>query len=58
MILSDNVNNREVVAEAVEAGGVVAFLTDTFYGLGVDPFNTQAIQRVIDLKGREKKPIL
>ncbi len=58
MILSDNLNNREVVAEAVEAGGVVAFLTDTFYGLGVDPLNSRAVRRVIDLKGRENKPIL
>lgn len=40
-------------------GGVIAFRTDTFYGLGADPFNTAAVARIRELKGREDdKPIL
>jgi L-threonylcarbamoyladenylate synthase len=40
-------------------GGVIAFPTDTFYGLGVDPFNREAVDRVFEIKGREKnKPLL
>lgn len=40
-------------------GGVIAFRTDTFYGLGADPFNAAAVARIRDLKGREDdKPIL
>jgi L-threonylcarbamoyladenylate synthase len=58
VILPDNEPNRKRVAETIAAGGVIAFRTDTFYGLGVDPFNTQAVKRVLDLKGREEKPIL
>jgi L-threonylcarbamoyladenylate synthase len=45
----------EAVAEAVEvlrAGGVVAFPTDTVYGLAVDPRNADAIERLFALKGR------
>lgn len=46
-------------AEVIAGGGVVAFRTDTFYGLGVDPFNAAAVARLRELKGREdNKPIL
>jgi L-threonylcarbamoyladenylate synthase len=55
-------NTKEVRDEAVRVisnGGVIAFRTDTFYGLGADPFNRDAIIRVRELKGREDdKPIL
>jgi L-threonylcarbamoyladenylate synthase len=38
---------------------VIAFRTDTFYGLGADPFNVVAVARICALKGREdNKPIL
>jgi L-threonylcarbamoyladenylate synthase len=46
-------------SEVISKGGVIAFRTDTFYGLGVDPFNAAAVARLIELKGREDdKPIL
>lgn len=39
-------------------GGVIAYPTETFYGLGVDPFNEKAVDRLFSLKGREKgKPV-
>lgn len=45
--------------EAISRGGVIAFRTDTFYGLGADPFNAAAVARIRELKGREDdKPIL
>jgi len=47
------------IAETVARGGVIAFRTDTFYGLGANPFNVTAVQRIKELKGREeRKPIL
>jgi L-threonylcarbamoyladenylate synthase len=49
---------RERAAEAVGAGRVIAFRTDTFYGLGADPFNSGALHTINELKGREGKPIL
>ena len=46
-------------AEVIARGGIIAFRTDTFYGLGADPFNRSALQRIKQLKGREAtKPIL
>ncbi|MEG3637929.1 L-threonylcarbamoyladenylate synthase [Magnetococcus sp. PR-3] len=34
------------------AGGVIAYPTETLYGLGVDPFNAEALRALITLKGR------
>lgn len=34
-------------------GKIVAFPTETFYGLAVDPFNEQALEALFRLKGRE-----
>ena len=46
-------------AKVISEGGVIAFRTDTFYGLGADPFNVSAVAKVRALKGREEnKPIL
>lgn len=59
MIVADGIEARARAARAVAAGGVVAFRTDTFYGLGADPFNRRALLKIDSLKGREgKKPIL
>lgn len=45
--------------EVVKAGGVVAYPTESFYGLGADPFNPNAVTRVFQIKGRDtNKPIL
>jgi tRNA threonylcarbamoyl adenosine modification protein (Sua5/YciO/YrdC/YwlC family) len=48
------------VARAVsilEAGGIVAYPTDTYFGLGCDLFQKKAIERLARLKRRsEKKP--
>jgi L-threonylcarbamoyladenylate synthase len=36
----------------LRAGGIVAFPTDTFYGLAVDPQSRSAVRALFDLKGR------
>ncbi len=59
MIFEYSKQSIERAAEVIAKGGVIAFRTDTFYGLGADPFNRGALQRVKELKGREdSKPIL
>lgn len=40
------------VVEVLQAGGVVAYPTDTFYGLGVDPGNASAVEALFLAKGR------
>lgn len=43
----------------LQRGGLVAIPTETFYGLGVNPFDTRALDRLRAVKGREDaKPIL
>ena len=39
----------------LRAGGVIAFPTDTLYGLGADAFNVEAIERVFTAKGRDRE---
>ncbi|MDX6692713.1 MAG: L-threonylcarbamoyladenylate synthase [Blastocatellia bacterium] len=52
-------SQRERAASLIAGGGLVAFRTDTFYGLGADPFNPAALRRLKSLKGRDEgKPIL
>jgi L-threonylcarbamoyladenylate synthase len=47
------------VDRIVRAGGIVAVPTETFYGLGANPFDERAVDRLICLKGRaDGKPIL
>jgi L-threonylcarbamoyladenylate synthase len=58
--VKDSDETRARAARIVTAGGVIAFRTDTFYGLGADPFNREAISRINSLKGRDGvgKPVL
>jgi L-threonylcarbamoyladenylate synthase len=39
-------------AAIVISGGVIAYPTETFYGLGTDATNEKAIRRIFDIKGR------
>ncbi len=47
-------------ARIVYGGGIIAFPTDTFYGLGACPFDARAVQRIVELKERSRRvaPIL
>lgn len=36
----------------LRAGGIVAYPTEAVYGLGCDPFNEQAVLRLLSIKGR------
>jgi L-threonylcarbamoyladenylate synthase len=59
MIVADSQQTREDAARVIADGGIIAFRTDTFYGLGADPLNHKAITAIRVLKGREEgKPIL
>lgn len=39
-------------AEVLRRGGLVAFPTETVYGLGADAFNAAAVERIFSAKGR------
>jgi tRNA threonylcarbamoyl adenosine modification protein (Sua5/YciO/YrdC/YwlC family) len=62
MILEINPDNPEPrkirrAVDALEAGEVIAYPTDTVYGLGCDLFNKKAVERLYQIKGthREQK---
>ena len=59
MIVPETTETLEHAAKLIANGGLIAFRTDTFYGLGADPLNREAVTRIKTLKGREdNKPIL
>ena len=43
------------VRAVVQAGGVIAYPTESVYGLGCDPLNRQAVERLLRLKQRSLK---
>src|SRR6266550_4624512 len=59
MIRNDSETTRAEAARIISNGGLIAFRTDTFYGLGADPLNAAAVAKIRELKRREDaKPIL
>ena len=59
-ISADN-SEEKILARAVEiltSGGIIAYPTETFYGLGADATNEKAIKKVFAAKGRDfKNPV-
>ncbi len=52
---SDNKHKQieyEYAAEILKEGGIVAFPTETVYGLGADIFNSDAVKKIFYAKGR------
>ena len=46
-------------AEVIRSGGLVAFPTETVYGLGADALSTEAVRRIFEAKGRPlRDPII
>lgn len=44
--------------DALEDGGVIAYPTDTVYGLGCDVMNKKAVDRLYEIKGMERSQML
>lgn len=45
-------NDLAAAVKCLEAGGIIAYPTEGVFGLGCDPFDVEAVQRIIVLKGR------
>ena len=50
----DNPNNRSVASILLREGGVIAFPTDTVYGLGASAFNHAAVSMIFVIKNRSR----
>jgi len=46
------VNDLQQAVARLQAGGVIAYPTETVYGLGCDPVNESAVLRILELKQR------
>ncbi|UCC33206.1 MAG: threonylcarbamoyl-AMP synthase [Candidatus Bathyarchaeota archaeon] len=49
--------NIRVASRIVKNGGLVVYPTDTVYGLGCNPLDANAVNRVFAAKGGRKKPL-
>lgn len=56
-VLKATKNNILVAAQIVKRGGLAVYPTETVYGLGCDPFNVEAVKRILDVKGERNKPL-
>lgn len=52
MILKANQENIAKAAEEIKRGNIVAFPTETVYGLGADGFNSIAVSKIFEAKNR------
>tara|TARA_B110000014_G_scaffold260879_1_gene251509 strand:- start:945 stop:1544 length:600 start_codon:yes stop_codon:yes gene_type:complete len=52
-IISCDDHEKNCIIDAYENGKIIAFPTDTVYGVGCDPFNKESISRIYNLKKRE-----
>lgn len=53
----DNPQQRLIdqVGQILRRGGIIAYPTDTYYGIGCDIMNKKAIERIYQLRQRDKK---
>jgi L-threonylcarbamoyladenylate synthase len=54
LILGITEQDMQKAAAILKEGGLVAFPTETVYGLGADAFNTRALAQVFEAKGRPR----
>lgn len=56
-INADNPQQRLIdqAVQCMKQGGVIAYPTDTMYGIGCDIYNQKAVKRIFQIKNRDKK---
>ena len=51
--------NKEQIKEVLENDGVIAYVTDTVWGLGCLPTSEKAVKKIYEIKKREaQKPLI
>jgi len=56
-VLKATAENILAASETVRRGGLIVYPTETVYGLGCDPLNVRAVERIFEVKGLRKKPL-
>ena len=52
-IVNCDENGINKIVNAYENGQIIAYPTDTVYGIGCNPFNKDSVSRIYDIKNRE-----
>ena len=53
------IKNEQEIIDVLTNGGVIAYVTDTVWGLGCLPNNEKAVKKIYDIKKREaQKPLI
>ena len=56
--VSCNHDGIKIALKSIKNGGIVIFPTDTVYGIGCDPYNKDALNKIYEIKKRDKNKIL
>lgn len=57
MLSNRSIKEISTAAKIIKRGGVIAYPTDTVYGLGCNPKNKRSIKKLFEIKKRENKAI-
>ena len=52
MRIKCNTDGINIAEDAIRKGGIVIFPTDTVYGIGCDPYDAKAIEKIYEIKKR------
>jgi len=53
------IENMSKINEVLQQGGVIAYVTDTVWGVGCLPDNEEAVKKIYEIKHRDgKKPLI
>ena len=52
-IVNCDENGINKIVNAYENGQIIAYPTDTVYGIGCNPFNKDSVSKIFDIKNRE-----
>ena len=50
-----NSEGIEKATNSIRSGGVIVFPTDTVYGIGCDPYDNKAVEKIYKIKNRESQ---
>jgi len=53
-----NSEGIEKATKSIRSGGVVVFPTDTVYGIGCNPYDNKAVEKIYKIKNRESQKLL
>jgi L-threonylcarbamoyladenylate synthase len=56
-VVKADVDGLIAASGIVAKGGIIAYPTDTVYGLGCNPFDQNAVRKLIAVKGQRRKPL-